>query len=149
MVRVSLQVYADVGPLLERVPESQRKALWAMAIGWQGCDGSEVTDAALKKTLVGLTERVFAGSDYLRLSSPIYRQTYQVRGCSLHVELVLLASVVPLGSQPQDSRLACAALDVDKLAMPVSNMCVQHLATRLQRCSCTSAETNQKSAHAS
>ena len=98
---VSLQVHADVGPLLERVPKSQRKALWAMAIGWQGCDASTLTDAALKKTLLGLTESVFPGSDYLRLSSSIYRQLYQVRGYSLHVELVLLASVVQLGSQPQ------------------------------------------------
>ena len=96
---LSLQVYADVGPLLERVDQSQRQALRAMSVAWQGCDLNRLSDAALRKTLKGLLERVYPGSDSFRLSSSLYRQTYQVTRCSLLAVLVLLASVMQLGCQ--------------------------------------------------
>ncbi len=103
---VSLQVYADVVPLLERVSQAQRQALFALTIGWHGGDLQRLTDAALRKTLSGLVESVFPGSDKFRLSSSLHRQIYQVR-----TYFHLPASVVRLGSQLQvpDSSMADAA----------------------------------------
>ncbi|KAK9844233.1 hypothetical protein WJX84_004216, partial [Apatococcus fuscideae] len=75
--KITRMIYADLLPVLNKIPQEQRRALYDMSCPLTGSQCQRIANPALLRVLHGLTAPILEGSERIYLTSSIYRQAFK------------------------------------------------------------------------